>query len=135
MVCYAMHFDDGVAVVCPLGAETVMSGLQSAVTPPTTSVDTQGGPGTLTAPVFNGEFGRIVQPPIVGGDSPIRIDLNESGGLSGSGAGGTTGGAPDIGGPASGGTTNGVLAHRSTGGRVRQVISGLGNRVFSRFRR
>lgn len=90
VVCYAMHFDDGVSVVCPLGAEAPINGLQAPnqrpisqpqiLTPQPVPGNGRGQAETARAP-FEGQFDARAKDPEVGRDSPILLDPEPMGDL------------------------------------------------------
>jgi hypothetical protein len=82
VVCYAMHFDDGVTVVCPLGAETVINRSQSSTSPdsgaassPTSAVVLPDVSSRVTDVTLQGEFGERSPEIEVGRNSAIKVDM------------------------------------------------------------
>lgn len=143
VVCYGMHFDDGVAVVCPLGTETTIRGMSAGLVPPTTVVTTTAGGGGATPPGgLTGDLSSITSEPLVGIGAAIGITGGvDVGGTVGT-AGGPIGGLGGVGGsvpPGGGGAGAGGKPTPPIGeiptGVVRRLLNGIGGRLFGRGRR
>jgi len=100
VVCYAMHFDDGETIVCPLGTESIVANVsQSTYATPSgvTRTVTNSGDSRSTRSqndsTLQGQFEKKKPDPIVGTGSliPVIIDGGNRAG-SGVGTGSTSGG-------------------------------------------
>ena len=131
-----MHFDDGVSVVCPLGAEAAINGLQAPnqrptsqpqiLTPQPVAGNGRGQAETARTP-FEGQFDARAKEPEVGSNSPIRLDpepvdasiqgVTQPGPVSADSSGVTSAAQP-------------VPA-----GRVQRILRSLGDRILGRRRR
>lgn len=87
VVCYAMHFEDGKSIVCPLGTESVLGAVQQQATRhpfDVTSAPTTPGPvydyshSTSVTTPLQGEYHDRRPDPIVGKNSAIVIDMSST---------------------------------------------------------